>query len=607
MIEYSDVVKDRIRGVQFDIFEEFVKKIPGKKTLRVIDVLPMVKGFRPGVPSEIDHRLRRFFSNIKNNNKDEDWSIILKLWFAYTEAYPGIIKAISDENLDEFENIILEMKASTGFCKEQVKKLVKSAYKENLSNDLLWLWILFSPFEFDEEVKELIKFGSPSNEYIALKERFNQIEMILTNISELVNNEEKEIIRQEITDLEQDISSLSNFMSDLKALIAANSNRIGKIEGCFTDIQNQYATFNKQINVIKKEIKNLYTEYDKVLEYINQLVVIVGQALEFLNNHKDSNEKSNLKHNEKVLNEDFTNEIYIEEVSINYSAEIINLMDEEEIIIHLEHNIHKLGITLSHAKKLSKEIYVALATGQLVIFDGSLALPLAERIASCLTGGKYTILRIPFGVSDPQKLNCALSKAIINSQDSTVAVILEGINRSAFELYGGYLKKIIMERVFRLNNSYDSILFFATTTEGLSVFPVEKEILQLGTLLSVDALKWTLHKSSLEGNGGTIPKNYWTKIKDFKIMRYDFEELGFPAHLFIKWGNLWNRNLILADTLGRKVNQEIEGPIDFCLFGWVFPMFLINRDATEFLRENLSRDDRLTWFKYVSFLGSDDH
>ncbi|MCI3918746.1 hypothetical protein MO973_00665 [Paenibacillus sp. TRM 82003] len=615
-IEYSQAARNKFNDVSYTDFKEFAQGIPDNKLQQVIKGLPRENGFRPGKDTEI--RLQKYFTRLKRDSA-EDWSILLKLWLTYTECHATIRGAMGSQNSKELERIVKGMLSSVDSLREAITKVLQVAHAEDLTKELLQNWLLFSPFELDGEIDKLLALA-PTNSDTTLKKRVNSLEK---RVKALEQDDEKskviQIIEKEIQIIKQDLSTnIMKFGSNERDLQETKA-KINQLELLLNEMNaalkatneegtsirnNQASIFNKLEN-FTKEIQGLWESlngYTARLDDLERLEDDHIQLCAYVENLQwDMNSKASaapILANKEALAMDIGIQVQNEQVSAQ-DSEIVKLEQESDILSHLAKNINRLGVKLPHARKLSVEIQAALATGQMVTFEGSFASLLAECCARSLTGA-YTLIKIPFGMIQANSLENHIRELIKDSQEkeTPIACIIEGINRSSFEIYGSYLKKIITERSLKLKNDFDFVFFFATTIEGPSVITAGIELLELGPLFSVDSIGW-MNKPASMGSVGLISKATWVQETQAPQLNDDLEEALIPDWILMAAGSLWRRNLIIADSYGRKLNEAIETTFEFTLFGWVVPMLIhLNSSSIEMLSEYINRDDRLKWLVY---------
>jgi hypothetical protein len=609
-VEYTQTAIDKLMDSQYLDLREIIQLIPEKKLQNAIKILPKEKGFRPGKDTDI--RLQKYIARLKRGIK-EDWSLMLELWLIYTESHAVFSKVIEFQNRKELEQAIERMLSSVDFLRESITKLVQVAHTENLTQEVLSKWLLFSPFEPDEEIDKLIAIA-PSSTENSLKARVSiiekriatmekedkyskelqRIEKLINKIgldfsvlsSKSVNNQMEALqIKDKLNQLEttvnnikqicnKSIDDLSSVRSDLSAVVQKTKENNKNVEEIWANINGNTSRIN--------DLENLENEQDVLSAYVENL-------------QRDfQNKLSALSVSSMALQVDFSSQVIKEKMIIQNGEEIVDLETEPDIISHISNNLNKLGIKRPHAKVLATEIRAALATGQMVIFEGSFAQLIAERCASCLTGGQYILLRIPFGLIESISLEKHLRETLndIELSGGNISVIIEGLNRSAFEIYGTYLKRIISERILRIQESYDSVYFFGVTVEGPSTVTPGVEILELGPLLSVDSVGW-MDKPAAPSIIGSIKREDW--FSEIHLQSSDdWEDTLMPDWLLAAGGAMWRRNIIMTETYASLLKESFDNPLEFCLFGWVVPMILqTNTNQIKNLTDYISNDDRL--------------
>ncbi|WP_066400371.1 hypothetical protein [Neobacillus mesonae] len=618
-INYALDAKERIKTADYRDFSVITQAIDKSKLEKIIKTLPMVKGFRSGKDTEI--RLKRYFGR-SSSWEEQDWSLLQNLWLTYTEHHNALQNILGFHNKEMLENIIEELLNSSEKRQEIIEKAISLINTENITQKHLKNWLLFSPLPQDEVVERLLSFV-PKESPVELKAKIssleNQIELIK---KESVQLTQLQATNKNVTKINSDLLDNTKELNKVKKdLQQANSKiyDLEKIRGMFVEeleghnkkIQSLYSD-NVEMN---NEAKNLRSRLSSIIESIKEIDLYREQ--QNFDISQLSTDYVQMESNIKLLLQDFeelknqgtpssTNSIYplkehySEEIKVirkqNEVEDVLNLASVNEVAKHLEKNLNLLGIKLPHARRLSREIMAAIGSGQLVSFQGSLASLVAERCAYCLTGGNYRVIKIPFGCID-SSIEVIIERIITEYEDtnSPIAIILEGMNRSAFDVYGLTISKFIIERIFQIRPNSKSLLVFGTVTDGPSMLPIGSNYLELGPLLNIDSIKW-LDKPSAIGPLGLIEKEIFSGEASTLVDEYNWEDSIIPNWLYTLGGPLWRRVLITADCYGREMASTIDTPFEFSIFGWIFPM-AVHLDSSKLVDfSNLvEKDDRLRY------------
>lgn len=611
-INYSLDVRKRIQKAGVNEFKKLTLALPKNKLDEALKPLPKVNGFRKGKDTEI--RLQKFY--LQSSSWDEsDWNAILNVWYMYTEEQALIRNVLGFKNRLELETIIETVMSSKKTRHKMISDLVQSAHTESVTQELLERWLLFSPLPQDNAVNKLIAF-TPKQSTVDIKSRLTAIEEALTAIKRhSVNPNQIQSTHKAVQKVGTDLNSLNVQLAGVIEQVNRTVEKVAEVkEKQGTQVVNledfakvnktKMSTISSKISSIQIELNNSLERIDKAFERIEGFESVIDDY-SFLNaNVEDLKNdieliRSHLSKTPEAINYNTSESHSNVAITVHNKSVIgdsfIDLNNKQEITSHLEQNLKHLGIKLQHARLVAKEVITALASGQLATLQGSLAFSVAERCAACLSGGNYKIIKIPFGSIESLSLEAIVCKILEESKSTNnpISIILEGINRSAFEMYGSYVRQFILERIMQFNEELHSIFMFATINDGPSMLPIGPEILELGPLISIDSLRWT-NKAPSSAVLGLVNKS--TFADEFKLekIEYELEDSIVPEWLQIIGGPLWRTMLLRANSFSMELNPNVDIPFESTLFGWVVPLALYtNKEQVSDFIEFIDQDDRL--------------
>jgi hypothetical protein len=628
-ITYSLETKKRIQEVQFEDFINFLLIIPREKLDTAIKSIPKVKGFRSGKDTEI--RLKVFFG--RSTSWDEkEWSMMLNLWVMHTVNNIPIKNSIGFKDKKELEEIVINAISSRKDRRGITEKLIQASHTENLSQKMILNWLLFSPFPKDTAVEKLVNMMPKENTF-ELKEKITTIENILKTFkNDYVEQIQFNSTNKHLAKINTDLASLTNNQKSLQIDLKKVSESISQCERDIKKFLELSENKNKEVNVLRKSfsrgIENLgqfNKEVKDIQKVLNEAVLHDSQSDAYINElmvdlelHKNKLEEVETKlesvikegENKRITNNTSSSQnfdgpdtrpksdFFLKNYTLKNEEVPVILSSKEAVIGHLEKNFNSLGIKLPHAKRLAREVIAGLASGQLISFKGQLAELVARRCASSLTGGKYKYIKVPFGCLDSSSLDDIISGLVEESNISSdpIAIVLEGVNRSAFELYGNSIKQIVIERSYQIGIDTRSLFIFATIIEGSSIIPVGTEYAELGPLINVNSLKW-LDKATNKGRMGIVEKITFLELFSLPPYDHDWDDSILPEWLNILGGPLWRRVLLNADTHGRGFDSSFEEFLEFTIFSWLMPMLIaIDSSKISDFMEYAENDDRLKYY-----------
>jgi hypothetical protein len=162
----------------------------------------------------------------------------------------------------------------------------------------------------------------------------------------------------------------------------------------------------------------------------------------------------------------------------------------KEIASIIASNLQSIGLKNTAAQTFSEEITGAVIAGQIVFFKGAFSTDVARLCAVSLSGGNAYRASIPLGLDDGEELRQSALETPVETEDCVSSIVLEGVNRSALELFEDVL--IEMSSGFKVSLYRDKrrTFIFGSLLAGAAALPVEASYLQLGPIFDLDYLDW---------------------------------------------------------------------------------------------------------------------
>ncbi|MCY9665130.1 hypothetical protein M5X11_09180 [Paenibacillus alginolyticus] len=625
-IGFTEEKKKAFIEFDFDELRNFVKGLPQSDLAFILKKFPKVNGFRPG--KDADQKLSNFIRRISRWN-GTDWNIMCEIWILWTLNNSEFQRFLNFKTRKDLEIELLKFQENNDVLKDVVKKLVQVFNLASLSLNILRDWFDFSPYSPSEDIQQLL-LERPSQADIYLRSRLTDLEKSIKNIENNLyetKSETKSLLENlsHIEKISLDLNELQNETVYFKKNNQETSNQLKVLESRLDKISLSAETkFEEHTDLIKQlsnnvesyslslgekltTLRELNEEYqDKILnfeetlnknqkenDYINETLKNVEQQIASAissysvvseNSTSTSNQNSNTVH------------IQTKSLLVDNRHECVYLETLGETIAHLERNLNKLGVKLQSARNIAIDVISAVTSGQLITFTGSLGLEVAERCAISLAGNSLIYCRIPSGLINSNHFDSVLDDWLYKSRERPVAIIFEGMNRSALEVYGLSLQRLIRERILQISDATQSLFLFATIVEGPSTLPISKEIVELGPVLNTDSLGW-MDKFAIKGVPGLISEEVIESISSLDNKdQVDIEEMNLPEWIFSSSGVLWRKTVITSALFCNEVYTILGVPTkkDHIVFGWIIPMVaLLKRERiSEFIDSIEEVDDR---------------
>ncbi|MCF8568210.1 hypothetical protein [Alicyclobacillus mengziensis] len=613
MINYSQEKRKFLAERSAEELREFALEIPPQKLQDIIGKLTVLKGFRPGKGVPI--RLRAFFSRISHWTERE-WSIMAQLWLLWTANHSSIWDALGVENPEHFKILVREMLGNGTTRDELMSRVVKSSWDKGLSEAVLRRWHDFGPFVPSEDMDRLLLMA-PSENQVKLIHRVISIEKkaIVLDSQVQKQNTVLETMNRNLEHLREPSATVSELHEKIQLLddiSQTSSNNLRAVHATIENLCSQVAAQKSDYETMLDIVSTSDTlRLDGELESLrSNLSVWKGQSEEILDDLKNRllELENNDAQNERIVpvNSSTPNRVGmladlklpLKTVRTEWDGDLEIIDNLKLMTEHMSKNLSRMGLKTKDAKKITVETLAALASGQMVTFEGTLATVIAEYSALSLAGESVYKMRIPIGLSDGDQIEQEVAGMlqVLESRKFPVAVIFEGINRSAFEVFGSTIRELVVNRLLKANVNRDfSLLIFSTLSDGDTNLPYGREIWGLGPIFCVDSLGWKESPAS-EAIPGMLLNDSWKRFIESPSNQFDWEELGIPDWVSNKGGVIWRKSLTAAVKAYSKIIEEhnlvrISSDLSF---GWVFPFALtsdpgkVNELANEF-----EMDDRI--------------
>ncbi len=598
IIQYPEDRRKVIVGYSHEELKEFFYQMPSAIRLNAIKSLPKQNGFREG--KDTDYRLNLFFRRMNRWNEAE-WGIFAKIWLSWTASNDQFRKLLSFRTGEELEHVIGKMMKDP----EENSRVLKSIVSGEITQELIRSWLKFSPFYIDMETLWLVTLA-PTQHYRKLQNRLDALEERMgTNFK---NQEELYKMLFETTqgNLSMLNSSIDEIRQEIKEVTLVQ-NEITRISNKFKAVEGRTTTLNDEMDALSKLLPSLVSNNEHLTERLESLVERTNEHERYFNDLSSNYSRLEISLNEINSNGSITNkawglrdiqhatatenvESFIER-NIVFEEEPTKLTTIESIVSHLKNNLNRLGIKLADAKSVSFEVLCAVLSNQFIMFSGSMSMMVAEYCAASLSSHAIKIIKVPIGKTgelvSEERIEFWLNET--RASGLPLVIIFDGINRSAFEIYGSNLKKFISERIVGLRKEYVPIILLATLLEGSSVLGLSKELLDIGPVFNTDYLGWS-YRSTTPYIPGVIDPDILTR-NEMEINDYlELEDL-LPSGIIEHGSVLWRKTLAVT----YKTMIQLNPSFDFTSvnFGWLIPMMMLQLpDHVEQLFDEVELDER---------------
>lgn len=250
------------------------------------------------------------------------------------------------------------------------------------------------------------------------------------------------------------------------------------------------------------------------------------------------------------------------------------ITSRSDALTQLESGLRSAGFVQGSAHAVAREVLAASLAGQLLTFTGSLGMLVCDVVAQTLAGGRVVRVSIPVGLLSSAEFTRCLDETVSASQtsDTLSALIIQGINRSALEVFADKLVSVVVDRQFASSDRAPHVLLLATAVSGPGALPIQPSLCELGPIIDTDTL------SLASADAGKVqaraaPKTVWSEWTTKPTAGVD---LGSVNELAKRMGGpdslLWRRTLQGAFAhLSMLDDHSPPTPLQSLAFGWLLP------------------------------------
>ncbi len=212
----------------------------------------------------------------------------------------------------------------------------------------------------------------------------------------------------------------------------------------------------------------------------------------------------------------------------------------------------------------------------MVVFAGSMATVLANVCASAFAAEAVFECPVPVGLMDGDAMSTVLSTVAQESisSEALTGLVLEGMNRSAFEAYGQDIRTLITQGQFLASSSRANFVVFGSLVAGPSGLSLHQSQCEVGPILDTDCLSLLTTGVPPTLQGGRITHSKWqqwrSETENSNVLTDDLD--GLQETMGGEKSVLWRRTLKRAYSRLRALNDGTSStPLESLAFGWLLP------------------------------------
>ena len=631
-LKYSTSAIERIRQLEADNIIEFFAGIPRKGVIRAVSIIPEIPGFRPNSEQEINKKVHLLANRLvrgrshKPEDAQRDFDVLCNAWIMWGIENLGDASTICDyidRSEKEERNIIDDgdekAKGDEQLVIELFERLHDLSHSNRCRRTDVKKFFEFSPFSETENLRRIIESCKPAAEVAhdkilsKLPKKFERAEQEFAILSKIVDSlsESDKAHRETHSALRKDVDSLQKVTSDSSESALQLRNRLDEVlKGMAAQekkTDEEVTTRRKQVQSIAMLIEKLQGDLAEITDHVNPLIERIVKADEAVmsittmldqihelmieiratvNCASTVEKKIITEVNSSTTEVGKARKIVIEKLRReDCNIEPAELRQGEDLVNTVATNFESLKIKKSSAEALALECLAALIAGQIPHFAGVHGRRVAEACAVALAGNNTYILTVPVGISAPIEFRRQLDSMFTNEKQEVGCVIIEGINRSAFDTFGECLVEIISRQRSGECTSR-SLLLMATLTDGPASLPLSVAHISLGPVFYTDALDWRLrHQKEVKMTDGVLSTKKWgeTYVAAERSSPVS-DEVSRLLNAFAPTANPLLRETIFSGlhALSALQNENSDlTELQSLAFGWLAPICVVMRTSAE--------------------------
>lgn len=248
-----------------------------------------------------------------------------------------------------------------------------------------------------------------------------------------------------------------------------------------------------------------------------------------------------------------------------------------QLCARLADELRANGLVVGSARLVARDVIAAGLAGQMPVFAGSIATLVASTCAVSCAGGAAQVLRVPVGLLDDSGFRDCLDETILRTRGSETlsALVVEGLNRSAFEVYGEALREMVAERVMGIRDRAPALVVLGTLATGPAALPATPALCELGPIIDTDTLTLSTAVTGPAPHGQRVSSSLWrtwaTGARRIEAGSSDISALC--SAMAGEESLLWKRVVAVAHACLQALADAspVGTPAQALVAGWLLP------------------------------------
>lgn len=364
----------------------------------------------------------------------------------------------------------------------------------------------------------------------------------------------------------------------------------------FVEAVSKFNALTEKTDDLLKSVEKNDEEQSKFRVGIEGELSALKSRLEEMNTlPADDRSETNANFNSQVFGHIFREQVKLSHrgrAGASQEAEVTTIESPDDAVRSIARNLHACGINRTDAKNFAEEVLASISASQCCFFGGQFATRVAHACSDALAFGSSIEVSIPIGLTEPGYFSEAIGNFVSNNDSGVDCLVVEGINRSAFDAIGDDLVQVLVDQRIGPAAEERGIIVFATIADGASSLPVARAYSSLGAIFYVDLLGWQMRQiKAREPVSGLLTKGAWSQLVSLKqSVKSDDEEVdrlldmcGTKDDPLIRSTFIDSMKVLFA----LKSEESQITPLQSLNFGWVMPSGLTEGIGAEVVEQEL--------------------
>jgi len=573
---YDIEAKTRISQLGLKEITAFLEQVPEKHREAAYSILKPIQGFRKNEPRELKERIKKLAQNLASYTSmpqratERDWKVLENVWSGWAQSkFPKAVKdAIKngrEKNL-QFIEVLQNAIGDSDDC---------SVAQEDI-NELF----TFSPFPSLNDVSEILQSLSLRKD-LEKKRAIARLPAEVTELKSAVDHLKTEIeslkinpslmddktIQKLRAELDKQSDAIEKFEKHCLLIEELSVSQHNALSRTLEILSNGNEALSRRVNVVDTRVSAIEKSNLEIVGALRKVEGVV-KVLQKINGEHDKERQSKKVSESEPLDRQVSKLIGVTTHHVE-AGEIAKFSQVGQLRVGLLKNYLAIGITESSARKLAAAAAVALVAGQFLQFAGALADIVADATIVAVSGGIYVSWDVPAGLCDGE-MSASVLRLALDTQKASCGLVLRGLNKSAFDIYGYDIRKIFVNRLVGICLEDVNISLIGTWLESDSTLPEKRSTSELGPIIDTNNLHWTRPKGELK---------HYVLSRESKVSGESEEKMFSLEDLTEKISSLpvfrtelWSRTVKAALKKICNLSELSEDDAtEALLLNWVFP------------------------------------